>query len=249
MIVRLGAWLTRVATRVMPDPLVLALALTAVVLVAGATRMRAAGEDDVAWTLLEGWTGGFASTPLLAFALQMCLVLVTGHALATSPPVQRAVARLARLRLGLGASAALVAFVSCLAATLHWGLGAIVGAFLAREIGRHARREGRAIHYPLLGAAAYSGFAVWHGGLSGSAPLKVAEAGHFAAARVGVIGVERTLLSPLNLVVVGGLLVLIPLLFWALAPAEGSPAPALPETDDEPEERATTFVQRLQSSP
>ncbi len=221
MIVRLGAWLTRVATRVMPDPLVLALALTAVVLVAGATRMRAAGEDDVAWTLLEGWTGGFASTPLLAFALQMCLVLVTGHALATSPPVQRAVARLARVRLGLGASAALVAFVSCLAATLHWGLGAIVGAFLAREIGRHARREGRAIHYPLLGAAAYSGFAVWHGGLSGSAPLKVAEAGHFAAARVGVIGVERTLLSPLNLVVVGGLLVLIPLLFWALAPAEG----------------------------
>ncbi|MCB9614284.1 MAG: short-chain fatty acid transporter [Sandaracinus sp.] len=250
MIARLGAWLTRVATRVMPDPFVLAIGLTLVVLALGAWRLAASGAESIGWTLVEGWTGGFASTPLLAFALQMCLVLVTGHALATSPPVRRGVAALARLRLGLGGSAALVAFVSCLAATLHWGLGAIVGAFLAREVGRVARREGREIHYPLLGAAAYSGFAVWHGGLSGSAPLKVAEEGHFAAARVGVIGVERTLLSPLNLAITGGLLVLIPLLFWAMAPKEPVPAPPVDSDDAQDDVRVEqTAVARLQRSP
>jgi short-chain fatty acids transporter len=253
VISRLGALLTRLSTRVMPDPFVLALGLTLLVLGLGAWRLASDGASEdgasgIAWTLVEGWTGGFASPPLLAFALQMCLVLVTGHALATSPPVQAAVASISRIRLGIGGSAALVAFVSCLAATVHWGLGAIVGAFLAREVGKHARREGRPIHYPLLGAAAYSGFAVWHGGLSGSAPLKVAEAGHFAVERVGVISADRTLLSPLNLAVTGGLIVLIPLLFWAMAPKEPVAAPTLDDRDEPALEEGATFVQRLQTS-
>ncbi|HJK90628.1 MAG TPA: TIGR00366 family protein [Polyangiaceae bacterium LLY-WYZ-15_(1-7)] len=227
MIARLGKVLTRVSTRVVPDPFVLALLLTLAVLGLGAWRLAAgappAGEplaQGIAGTLFVGWLEGFSSKPLLAFALQMCLVLVTGHALATSPPVQAAVGRLARWNLGAAGSAFLVGFVACLAAVVHWGLGAIVGAFLAREIGRHAREHGRALHYPLLGGAAYAGLAVWHGGLSGSAPLKVAEAGHFAESIAGVLPVEETLFSPLNLVVTGTLCVLIPLVFALMTPPE-----------------------------
>ena len=87
---------------------------------------------------------------------------------------------------------------------------------LAREIGRHAPARGLAIHYPLLGAAAYSGMAVWHGGLSGSAPLKVA--GGDGAEWVGHLSLADMLLSPTNLLVTGSLVVCIPLLFWALTP-------------------------------
>lgn len=214
-VARLGAALTRVASRTMPDPFVLALGLTGLVLLIGAIRLRAT-DRPVMPTLLEGWMAGFSSPPLLAFALQMCLVLVTGHALATSPPVSRGIGRLARIELGPSGSAALVAFVSCLAAFVHWGLGAIVGAFLAREMFRHATASGRRLDYPLLGAGAYSGFAIWHGGLSGSAPLKVAEEGHFAASLVGTIPVTETLFSSLNLVVTGSLVLLIPVLFWMM---------------------------------
>ena len=234
MIARLGRSFSRLSARVVPDPFALALGLTGLVLIAGLVRLLAAPEppaDGVGWTLVLAWTRGFSSPGGLAFALQMCLVLVTGHALALSPPVQRVVLRLATLPRSGAAAAALVAAVATLAGVVHWGLGAIVGAFVAREIARHAASRGLVVHYPLLGAAAYTGLAVWHGGLSGSAPLKVAEAGHFAEGIAGVVPVGDTLLSPLNLAVTGALLVVLPLLVYALAPTSDDdctpPDPAL----------------------
>ncbi len=250
MVARLGALLSRLSTRVVPDPFVLALLLTALVFLMAAAHGEATPAD-----LAMGWFEGFASTPLLAFALQMCLVLVTGHAFATSPAVQRAVRRLAQRDLSPGAAAALVALVSCVSAVIHWGLGAIVGAFVAREMGRHARRQGRKLHYPLLGGAAYAGLAVWHGGLSGSAPLKVAEEGHFAAAAVGVIPVGETLLGPLNLVVTGTLCLLIPLLFYLMAPTdeaafvEADLGSAATETSTGARAAAETLPARLGQTP
>ncbi|MEM9067466.1 MAG: TIGR00366 family protein [Myxococcota bacterium] len=249
MIARLGAFLTRVATRAVPDPFVLALLLTLLTAAIGALVSDA---PDVGWTLASGWFDGFSSAPLLAFALQMCLVLVTGHALALSPPVQGLVVRLGRIPFSTASAAAFVALVACLSAIVHWGLGAIVGAFVAREIGREAKRQGRTIHYPLLGGAAYAGLAVWHGGLSGSAPLKVAEEGHFAAEIVGTLTIGDTLLSPLNLLVTGTLCVAIPLAFYLMAPRhEEEMQPAdLPATEETVETEAHPGIANwLQESP
>ncbi len=245
-IAAIGAKLSRVASKVVPDPFVLALGLTILVGVVGAFHLAAdAPEESVVWTLIDGWASGFASPGGLAFALQMCLVLVTGHALATSPPVQRGVRWIASRVRGAAGAAFAVSLVACLAAVIHWGLGAIVGAFLAREIGRNSLRDdgGPVLHYPLLGAAAYAGLAVWHGGLSGSAPLKVAEEGHFAAAAVtthagGVVPVTETLLSPLNLVVTGLLCIGLPLLFAALVPYDADRVPPDPEALKGPEPKA-----------
>lgn len=234
MIERLGRVMSRFASRVVPDPFVLALGLTVLVIAIGLAKLAAADtapDGGAVWTVLSGWAGSFSAGPLLAFALQMCLVLVTGHALALSPPVQRAVRAIARVPRSSASAALLVAAVACVAATVHWGLGAIVGAFLAREIGRHARDRDLKLHYPLLGAAAYAGLAVWHGGLSGSAPLKVAEAGHFAADLIGVMPMSQTVFAPLNYAITGTLLVAIPLLFYAMTPRDPAdfvaPDPAL----------------------
>jgi len=230
LIQRFGAAFSRWAQRLVPDPFLLALGLTLLVMFLGAANLTlgqdvsaalfrdlaqadAPPDPSIFWTVFGAWLAGFANPGGLAFALQMCLVLVTGHALATSPPVQSAVDRIAQLPRDTASAAALVAGVGCLASVVHWGLGAIVGALLAREIARNATRRGLVLHYPLLGAAAYAGFAVWHGGLSGSAPLKVAEDGHFLQALIGVISVRETLFSNANLLVTGVLVVGIPLLF------------------------------------
>lgn len=220
MIARLGSALSRFSGRWVPDPFVLALLLTAVVAALGAGRMLASGDADtsVLATLSLGWLDGFSSSGGLAFALQMCFVLVTGHAMALSPPVQAAIERIAKIPKSASGAAAIVAFVACASALVHWGLGAIAGALLAREMGRHAPGRGLQLHYPLLGAAAYAGMAVWHGGLSGSAPLKVA-AGD-GAPFVKDVGLYELLLSPTNLVVTGALLIAIPILFWAMTPAD-----------------------------
>lgn len=253
MIARLGERLSVVAARIVPDPFVIALGLTVIVGCLGAALLFGNGvaASDIPGQVFLGWFSGFADIKLLGFALQMCLVLLTGHALALSPPMQRAIAVLARIPRSAGQASALVAIIACAAAVIHWGLGAVVGALIAREIARHASARGLRIHYPLVGAAAYTGLAVWHGGFSGSAPLKAAEQDHFAVEIAGVVPVSETLLSPLNLAITGTLLVAIPLLCWVLTPRDPErlvPPPEMPPLPATSTVKATTLPERLGES-
>jgi len=208
MIQRLGDRLTRLSNRWMPDPFILALLLVVVAallawLVRHASMWQIVGcmrpSKDAFWLFLE-------------FSMQMCLVLMGGSAIATSPPVRAALARLARLPLTTGPAAALVSFCAMSTALVNWGMGLLVGAYLARELGLASRRAGRKLHYPLLGAAGYSGLMNWHGGLSGSGPLDV------AAWKTGAVPLAETIGLPMNLVLNVLLLLITPLLFWAMAP-------------------------------
>jgi short-chain fatty acids transporter len=220
MLARLGARLARVSARWVPDPFVIALVLTAAVAALAILRLQLGGgpAHAAAADVALGWIGGFSDPGGLAFAMQMCLILVTGHAMADSPPVQRLVVAIARLPGSAAGASALVAAVSCVAALVHWGLGAVVGAFLAREIARHAPARGLRVHYPIMAAAAYSWMTVWHGGLSGSAPLKMAEAGSPAAG--GTVPLAATLGSPMNLAIVAAMCALVPLCFALMTPRQ-----------------------------
>ncbi len=159
---------------------------------------------------------------LLKFGMQMTVILVTGFALATTPIVRRMIDRLADVPRGPGSAAALVAFVAMAASFVHWGLGLMGGALLARAVGLRARARGVPIHYPLLGAAGYMGLMVWHGGWSGSAPLI------FASDQLGMLGeggalpFSMTILSPMNIAVALILLAAVPALFYFLAPREAA---------------------------
>ncbi len=262
MISRLGLAISAVFRRIVPDPFVIAILLTALTaLLALAVGFpappgapRAILADRFA-RLGDAWGAGIWD--LLKFGMQMCLILVTGHALASSRPVAHLLRSLARLPRTGAQAAALVALVACLAGVLNWGLGLIVGAILARDAGREAARRGIPVHFPLLAAAGYMGLLVFHGGLSGSAPLAmstydnakaVLRPEHLAPLNGQGIGLDRTLGSTLNLVVTGGMVAGLPLLFLLLAPrraqdcrpfaefgdvgvaleAEAEPAPAAP---------------------
>jgi short-chain fatty acids transporter len=230
MIHRLGKKLSALAERFMPDPFVLAILLTFVTIglsllfgdapIGAGTRFSDLDITDKLVDLGFAWFESFYQTGLMKFALQMCIVLITGHALATSQPVQTAIKHMTGWVRSPAAAASLVALVACLASLVQWGLGAIAGAFMAREMGRSFALQGRSVHYPVLGAAGYAGFLVWHGGLSGTAPLKVAEPGHFLEPAIGVISIDQTILSATNFAVTGSLLVIIPIFFWFLMPRE-----------------------------
>ena len=181
-----------------PSPLAIALGLTAVTAVAACV----VGADVE--TVAMSWRDGLWNRPLLVFAFQAAFMLVLGHALALSPAVDRGVQRAVNLAGTTNArAAAVVAVVACLAGWINWGLGLIVGAVLARKVGERATERGLPLHYGLIGAAGYSGLMVWHGGLSGSAPIKVAEAGHLADL-AAIAGIDPGLLPatlPLGLTV------------------------------------------------
>jgi len=243
VIERLGAAFAAWAERWVPNPFFLALALTVLTFLLGVTVTRTPPA-----AVLAGWGEGFWG--FLSFGMQMSLVLVTGHALATSGAFRRVVDLLADLPRGTRSAAGLAALVSVVVSLIHWGLGLIVGALLAREIGRSAARRGVEIHYPLVVAGAYAGFLSWHGGLSGSAPLTIATPGHFLEASIGIVPVERTLLSPLNLVVSVLLLVAVPgLVVWMSPRSGGRGAPAEVLRETQPDEAASaTPAGRLERS-
>lgn len=224
MIAAAGRRLSAVAEKIVPDPFVLALVLSMVsfvVAVVFGSEVAGLTLDARVATVFDGWFKELWNGGLMKFAMQMCIVLVTGHALAMTSAVRATISWIARRLRSPRVAVAVVALVACLASLVQWGLGAVAGAFMARETGRAFQRDGRAVHYPLLGAAGYAGFLVWHGGLSGSAPLKVAEKGHFLESVIGVIPVSETLLSPLNLAVTGAMLVIVPATFYFLMPTEG----------------------------
>lgn len=160
------------------------------------------------------WHQGFWE--LLAFSMQMVLILVLGHALALTPAAQRAIRFITGFATTSARTAALVGFSALLVGFINWGLCLIFGAILARRVGEKAKAEGIPLNYPLVAAAGYTGMMVWHGGFSGSAPLVVAEKGHFLSDTIGQIPVTETLLSPLNILCFLLLISLIPaLLYWS----------------------------------
>lgn len=266
-LVRLALRFRRGFGRVTPDPFVLAVVLTALVLLAalafGSWPGTPAHEPLGARVglALDHWAGK-GLWKLLGFAMQMTIMLVLGTALAEAPPVQRGIAGLVRLASGPRTLVGLTAAGSIGLALLNWSLGLIGGALLAREAGRISEREGWRLHYPILCAAGYAGMMVWHGGLSGTAPLKatsekdlVEVLGPELAAAVGTMPLDTTLFSPLNLVVTIGLFLIGPLLFAFMTPKRGrdgeaQPPPperdaATPSHDAEP----ATALERIERSP
>lgn len=242
MISQLGVRICAVFRQTAPDPFVIAIfltLLTAVLTLFWGEFAAAEGVGGRAVALLDAWRSDEAGLwRFLAFGMQMCLILVTGHALACTKPVRRVIELLAARPRSTASAAFIISLVACLAGLLNWGLGLIVGALLAREVGRSLRRRGVRAHYPLLAAAGYTTMLLWHGGLSGSAPLSMTTVdgaskvisdarirqvigADDSAALVGdqtVVGLERTIGSPLNLVVTGGLLLGVPALIALLAP-------------------------------
>ena len=255
MIREFGNRFAKFSERFVPDPFVFAVILTLVTFAAGllfGENFRGVATGERLTELGNGWFSDFTSSGLLKFAFQMCVVLLTGHAIAMSKPIRSAIEKLATLAKTPAVAAGLVALVACTASLIQWGLGAIVGAFMAREVGRSFAKQGRPIHYPLLGAAGYAGFLVWHGGFSGSAPLKVAEPGHFLADKIGVIPIDDTIFSSLNISVTFFLLLAIPALFWLMMPTEESEMVGFEgsflDDEEEPDERRPGVVGFLEGT-
>ena len=251
MIRRMGEYFSEWARKYMPDPFLFAILLTFLTLIMGVVF---AGKTP--FEMLVYWHKGFWT--LLKFSMQMCLILVTGYALATTSIVRKAIDWLADLPKTSGGAAALVAVVAMIAAYINWGLGIIVGALMARQVAIRGYEKGVPMHYPLLGAAGYFGLACWHGGLSGSAPLLVATPGHFLAKEIGVIPVTATLFSPLNIVVAIVLIIFMPLMAKLMSPTDPAEMVTVdkvlsPEeikgTQEAPEEaKRDTFAAKLEHS-
>ena len=197
--------------------------------------------------LLSYWEKGIWNSPLLVFAMQMMLMLVLGHTLALSNPISKIISKGVRYCTNTANSAAIITFFTILVSLFNWGLGLIFGAIFARKAGEHASKNNIQLNYPLIGAAGYSGLMVWHGGISGSAPIKIAEKGHFLVDKIDVISQSETIFSTMNISISIVLLITLPLLMYYLG--KQNPGKTIILSSKKKEESSkTTEVQKLDQS-
>lgn len=242
--------------RILPSPFTIAIVLTIVTFLLALIFTKPEGESVGAYCLsIAGyWEGGLwnNSTGGLYFAFQMMFMLVMGHIIALSKPVDRVIQIIISPCTTTANTAFIVTISTILVSLFNWGLGLIFGAILARKVGEKFARLNQPLNYGLIGASAYVGLMVWHGGISGSAPIKAAEDGSIkslvesigtlnSSAIPSSISVNETLFSNLNLIVTFLLIITLPLLMYQIGkrPFKSIPLPKsiqlIAETDEKAE--------------
>jgi len=220
----------RLVERFLPNPFIFAILLTFVVFIA-AMAFAQIGPLSV----LDAWYGGFWN--LLPFSMQMTLVLVTGTIMATAPAFKRLLERLAGLPNNKIQAIIYVNALALIASFINWGFGLVIGALYAREVAKKVT----SVDYPLLIASAYSGFLVWHAGISGSIPLRVATGDDALVTESGGVLTEgiptsETIFSMPNLIIFAVILITLPFVLSFMHPSKDKTKTVDPKIlEDEPE--------------
>jgi short-chain fatty acids transporter len=209
----ISGFFVRVFEYAIPDPYIFAVALTLLTALLAFIFAPHHGTIEV----LGAWYKGIFD--ILAFALQMILILVTGYALANSKPIARALEWLASVPRTTKGAVSLTIVVSSIACFLNWGFGLVVAGLLAREIAKRMR-----IDFGWLVAGAYSGFLIWASGFSSS----IALAQNTPGSKLNIVQqftghglpISTTIFAPFNLIPVIALVVILPFIFRALEPVD-----------------------------
>jgi short-chain fatty acids transporter len=186
---------------------VLALTLIVFVMALGLTKT---GILD----LIDFYASGFWL--LLTFAMQLCILMITGFVVADSKQAKRAIVALLDKPKTAKGSIVLFCLVGGAVAWLHWGVGLMFCMIMGRELA--VRKRGLGIHYPFIAALAYGVTNVMCNGPSMSAPLLVATPGHFLEKMIGIVPLTQTSLSPFLIALQLFLFVTIPILAVFLMP-------------------------------
>ena len=199
---------------ILPAPFTIAILLTGLTFLLALILTNNSGKELYIINVLEYWEKGLWDGPLLIFAIQMMLMLVLGHVLALTNTVNNLIEKVTVYCNSTANAAALVTFFTLLVSLFNWGLGLIFGAIFSRKVGENALKNNIKINYHIVGAAGYSGLMIWHGGISGSAPIKIAEENHFLANKMGVISQTETIFSNMNITISIILLIILPILMY-----------------------------------
>ncbi len=222
VVARMALALTAWTEHWVPDAFVFALVGTIIVVIAG----TAATPSSLA-QVIDAWGNGFWE--LIPFTLQMSLIIITGHVLATSAPMSRLIRVLAAWPRTPKSAVAMVTFFALASSWINWGFSLVFSAVLSREVAR--RQEG--VDYRALAAASVLGLgSIWAQGLSGSAALQMATPGALQPSireiisnggivPEGIITFRHTVFLWQSLVSVGVEMIVVTLVMWLATPPAG----------------------------
>ena len=215
----------------LPSPFTIAVLLTflSMLLALVFTGDTTLGLVNRGLNILLYWEQGLWNPSLMVFAMQMMLMLVLGHVLALSKPINTAIEYMTSFCTNTEKAAFWVCLLTLLVSLFNWGLGLIFGAIFARKVAENAKAKQWLLNYPIIGACGYSGLMVWHGGISGSAPIKAAETGHLKSLMTGIytdsqlaelpnlLSYSDTVFSTMNISLSIVLLIVLPTFMYFIA--------------------------------
>jgi short-chain fatty acids transporter len=207
----------KLVDRWLPDPFLFAIVLTLVVFGAAVALT-----DQTPVQVLAYW-GDFKKGfwNLLTFSMQTSMIVVFGSTLAKTKVFSVMISSLAGIATSSASAIILITIVSGVFSWLNYGLGLIIGALLSKAIVKKMAQTHPDVKldYRLLIAAAYSGFVIWHQGLSGSIPLTISTG--FKVGEMNIIApITETLFHPINLITVVACLLLLCVVNVAMTPDE-----------------------------
>ena len=236
----------RMINRWLPDPFIFAVILTIVVFIAAIFATKLPVLD-----IISAWGSAKGFWSLLSFSMQMALVLVFGSAMASSRPIKKLLRWIASLAHNNFQAIFITAFISTICCWLNWGFGLIVGALLAKEVVRRVP----SVDYPLLIASAYSGFVIWHAGLSGSIPLALNSGYTIFAGQANEqtfnATTSLTIFHPMNLIMCGVILIGMPFVLYAMHPHKDKVItvdPAILQDEEEIKHKNDTPADKMETS-
>ena len=234
---RVAGFFSNLMDKYLPDPLVIAIMLTGLTMIL-AVLFRGTSPMDV----VTYWGDGFWD--LLAFTMQMTVVLLAGYILAKTPIVDRLLDALTSRVSSPRAAIIVATLVGGIGSWLNWGFGLVIGGIVAQKLAMNVK----GLHYPLAIAAGYSGFAVYGIGLSGSVPLLIATEGHFLQEQMGIVPLTETIFSPYLLLTNLAVIIILPLFNAMLHPKDPASIKEIDRSNQEAT-RAAVLEQSLDERP
>ncbi len=224
----------------LPDAFILAILLTFVVFCGGMFLM-----NKSALQMIEYW--GRAYSSMFVFGMQMVLVLLTGYVLALTPLAKKILNKVTGIPKTPQQALGLTALVSIASCYINWGFGLVIGAVLAKEVGKKVK----GLHFPLLVSAAYGGEIIR--GPSSSIPLVSATPGNFME-KLGLplTPVGDTLYSSWNLVMTAIIVIMLCIVYFNMEPPANEIVEYSEKEQEKPEIRIAkkdmTFAERLENA-
>lgn len=236
---------TNLMRKYLPDSFVIVILLTLLVF---AMAIGLEGQSPTA--MVTAWGKGFWS--LLAFTTQMVVILAMGYVLATAPVVERAMDAIVAQVKEPRTAIIVATLVGGIGSYLNWGFGLVLGGIVAKKLAIKVK----GVHYPLIIAAAYSGFTLYGLGLSASIPLLISTPKHPFEATMGLIPLSQTIFAWPMLLTSLAIIIVLPLLNAALHPKGAAAVIEIaPELRDAPAKPAAkslfaenTLAERLNNS-
>ena len=180
----------KLVDKYLPDPFLFAIILTFVVFIAAVIFTQQSPIQ-----ILQYWgdfSNGFWN--LLKFSMQTGCIVVFGSTLAKTQHFTKLINKIVKYATTNTRAIILTILFSAIFSWINYGLGLIAGALLARAIAKKLKT----IDYRLLIASAYSGYVIWHQGLSGSIPLTISTGFNIAGKTIKA-DITSTIFHPVNI--------------------------------------------------